>query len=430
VFLMGCSDALNRCLTAKELEQELNLFYVACSRAKDVLVLTSPTKCITRLLFKVHDSRYQIDRRSERTVAPMFGYFGDAEAQMTTHRSVTHFVRYATGEFFDSAKMDGLIPRGFPGATIERLHAVHVFPYASDMNVLYASAVERVIYRQVLLACVGPDVPLRMIDHFANRCFLWVKGYRSWWNGPEVTEEDVESAVTAKAAKFGLEDGSAVEVHYEAKRLPAYLRGGGAAKESGKKARRFDAAVERIREFYVRYINNLQHDTESRDALRAIADVAVCAHLAYLPAKTHFVFEDLHLSDLRKDKNLGLFGCTRKVAAALVREHGRSPPAGAVLPRVFTPEAMMRLFGVGVDVDLSTRSLRGVADIIMGDLLIDIKTSTEPGIQATWVLQLLCYAALAKLRGMVVNHIAIYNALLGTFWKAPMGDWVRMRSCW
>ncbi|GAQ85107.1 DNA helicase II / ATP-dependent DNA helicase PcrA [Klebsormidium nitens] len=136
VFLVGCSDALNRCLTAKELEQELNLFYVACSRAKDGLTLTSPTKCITRLLFRVHESRYEIDRASDRTVAPMFGYFGDAETQMTTHRSVTHFVRYATGEFFDSAKLDGLVPRGFPGATIERLHAVHAFPYGSDLNVM------------------------------------------------------------------------------------------------------------------------------------------------------------------------------------------------------------------------------------------------------------------------------------------------------
>ena len=423
VFLVGCSDALNRCLTAKELEQELNLFYVACSRAKDTLVLTSPTKCITRLLFRVHESRYQIDRRSERTVAPMFGYFGDGEAHMTTHRSVTHFVRYATGEFFDTAKADGLIPRGFPGATIERLHAVHVFPYGSDLNVLYASAVERVIYRQVLSACVGPDAPLRMIDHFANRCFLWVKGYQSRWNGPEIKEEDVESAVAAKAEEFGLVDASAVEIHYEAKRLPAYLRGGAAARESGKKARRFDVAMERIKCSYVKYINDLHHDTESREALRAIADVAVCAHLAYPPAKTHFAFEDLHLGDLRRDKNLGLFGCTRKVAAALVREHGRKPPAGAELPRVFTPEAMMELFGVGVDVDLSTRSLRGVADIIVGDLLIDVKTSTEPGIQATWVLQLLCYAALARLRGMVVNHIAIYNALSGTFWKAPVSEW-------
>jgi hypothetical protein len=425
VFLVGCSDAINRCLTGKELEQELNLFYVACSRAKDALVLTSPTKCIMRLLFKVHESRYEIDRGSERTIAPMFGYFGDSETQMTTHRSVTHFVRYATGEFFDWAKMDGLLPRGFPGATIERLHAVHVFPYASDLNVLYASAVERVIYRQILSACFGRDVPVRMIDHFANRCFLWVRGFQSRWNGPEITEEDVETAVAAKAAEFGLADASAVEVHYEAKRLPAYLRGGGATRdrESGKKARRFDGAVERIRGSCVRYINDVHHDTDSREALRAIADVAVCAHLAYPPAKTHFVFEDLHLGDLRRDKNLGLFGCTRKVAAALVREHGRSPPEGTELPRVFTPEAMMRLYGVGVDVDLSTRSLRGMADIIMGDLLIDIKTSAEPGIQATWVLQLLCYAALARLRGMVVNHIAIYNALSGTFWKAPVGDW-------
>lgn len=424
VFLVGCSDALNRCLTAKELEQELNLFYVACSRAKDRLVLTSPTKCITRLLFRVHESRYEIDKTPKGSIAPMFGYFGDGDVQITTHRSVTHFVRYASGEFFDRAKMDGIIPRGFPGATIERLHAVHVFPYGGDLNVLYASAVERVIYRQVLSACVGRDRPVRMIDHFANRCFLWVKGYQSRWNGPEITEEEVEVAAAAKAAEFGLSDISAVEIHYEAKRLPAYLRSGGSsAKESVKKAKRFDAAVERIRESYVRYINDVQHDTESREALRAIVDVAVCAHLAYPPAKTHFVFEDLHLGDLRRDKNLGLFGCTRKVAAALVSEHGRIPAEGAEFPRVFTPETMMRLFGVGVDVDLSTRSLRGVADIIMGDLLIDIKTSMEPGVQATWVLQLLCYTALARLKGMVVNQIAIYNPLTGTFWKAPVGDW-------
>jgi hypothetical protein len=385
-------------------------------------VLTSPTRGITRLFFRVHKSKYEIDHPSGKTVAPMFGYFGDGEAQMATHRSVTHFVRYATGEFFNWAKMDGLFFRGFTGATIKRLHAVHAFPYGSDVNVLYASAVERVIYRQVLSACVGPDVPLCMTDHFANWCFLWVRGYQSRWNGPEITEEDVKAAVAAKAAEFGL-DTSAVEVHYEPKRLPAYVRGGSSARESGKKARRFDAAVERIRASYLRYNHDAHHDTESRNALRAIADVAVCAHLAYPPIKTHFVFVDLYLGDLRKDKNLGLFECMRKVAAALVHEHGRSPPAGAVLPRVFTSKAMMQLFGVGIDIDLSTRSLRGVADIIVGDLLIDVKTSTESGIQATWVLQLLCYTALARLRGMVVNHIAIYNALSGTFWKAPMADW-------
>lgn len=425
MIVIGCTDMLNRCLTTEELDQERNLFYVACTRAKDSLLITSPSRCITRLLFPASRASYDLVTDDEKSATPIFGTFGDTDGQLPPNRSVTNFVRHASGEFYDRSKQRSVIPRTYPGATFQRLHAVHGFPASGDTNILYGSAVERVIYRQVMSSCLRErgleGHPVRMTDHFADKCFLWVKAFEDNWTLPEPTPEQVETMVRNLAAEFEV-DPRKVVMHSDARSLPAFAR---SSKDSLLRTKRFEDTLERIRESYKDYIR-FDHDTESRRALRKITDVAVCAHLVYPPARTYFAFADLHLGDLSKDKNLGLFGCTKRFVESIIRKHLDSYGGVDMLPVVITPDDMYQLFGVATDVDLSTESLRGVADLIVGNRILDIKCSAEKsGIQAQWVLQLLTYAALARLKGMEVDEISIYNPIQGYVWTAPIDSWQR-----
>jgi hypothetical protein len=431
VIVTGCTDSLNKFLTPDELQQEAQLYYVACSRAKDILVITSGSRCISRMIFPVKSSRFKVDMGDPKSASPIFGIFGDGCGEsIPPNRSVTHFVRHAPGLFFDTAKSSGLLPRGFPGATLERVHGVHTFPYTGDVNALYGSVIERVIYRQILSACLresGSSDEVKMTDHFANMCFLWTKAFEDDWRLREPTEQDVRNLIRDKAAEFQLPE-SHVAVHYENRSLPSFARP--SKDDAHKRTARFAAAVERIGKSYKQYVN-FDHDTESTHALKTIADVAVCAHLAYPPAKTHYVFSELHLGDLVKDKNLGLFSCTRRLVNGIMASHFDTRRGIGTLRHfaagdVVTPELMLGTFGVGLDIDLSTKSLRGVADMVIGDTVYDIKCSSEKGgIQAAWVLQLMCYLSLARLKGLKVDNIAIYCPLQGFMWKAPMHTWQR-----
>ncbi|GAQ92013.1 DNA helicase II / ATP-dependent DNA helicase PcrA [Klebsormidium nitens] len=375
VIVTGCTDSFNKFLTPDELQQEAQLYYVACSRAKDILVITSGSRCISRMIFPVKSSRFKVDMGDPKSASPIFGIFG-------------------------------------------------------DVNALYGSVIERVIYRQILSACLresGSSDEVKMTDHFANMCFLWTKAFEDDWRLREPTEQDVRNLIRNKAAEFQLPE-SHVAVHYENRSLPSFARP--SKDDAHKRTARFAAAVERIGKSYKRYVN-FDHDTESTHALKTIADVAVCAHLAYPPAKTHYVFSELHLGDLVKDKNLGLFSCTRRLVNGIMASHFETRRAIGTLRHfaagdVVTPELMLGTFRVGLDIDLSTKSLRGVADMVIGDTVYDIKCSSEKGgIQAAWVLQLMCYLSLARLNGLKVDNIAIYCPLQGFVWKAPMHMWQR-----
>jgi hypothetical protein len=425
VVIIGCTDMLNRCLSTEELDQERNLFYVACTRAKDTLLITSPSRCITRLLFPADRSRYELVTDDESCSTPIFGTFGDNDGQLPPNRFVTNFVRHASGEFYDRSKQSGVIPQLYPGATFERLHAVHGFPASGDTNILHGSAVERVIYRQVMSACVRSrglmDHQVRMTDHFPDKCFLWVKAFEDNRTLPEPTAWQVESRVHNLASEFEV-DPRKIVMHFDGRHLPAFAKN---SKDSLLRSKRFDDTMRRIRENYKDYIR-FDHDTESREAFRKITDVAVCAHLVYPPARTYFAFTDLHLGDLSKDKNLGLFGCTKRFVESILKKHLECFDKVDMLPAVITPDDMFEAFGVTTDKDLSTESLRGVADLIVGDCILDIKCSAEKsGIQAQWVLQLLTYAGLARLKGIFINKISIYNPIQGYVWTAPIDDWQR-----
>jgi hypothetical protein len=294
-----------------------------------------------------------------------------------------------------------------------------------ETNHLYSAAVERVFYRQIVRALIcahGMDPSsVCMFDNFASKCFLWVRTFPSpaWRENP--TEEDVEIAIREKAALFGVPLGC-IEIHDEPYQLPAYVKS-----TLNTPSMNFDQALQRIAASYARYIR-YDPDTSSVEALRIISDVATCAHLTYSSPKMQFAFVDLHLGDLNRDKNLGLFECTGRVADQLVAcelaRPGRTLTKGK--PKYLTAQTMLDAFGVSVDFDLSTSSLRGVADVVIGTTILDVKCSSErSGVQAPWVLQLLVYAALARIRGLEVDRIAIYNPVQGFLWEAPIGDWGR-----
>jgi hypothetical protein len=131
-----------------------------------------------------------------------------------------------------------------------------------------------------------------------------------------------------------------------------------------------------------------------------------------------------------QDFDASLFAQTKRVVRELVRAHEIVPRAATVVepvPAVGHGGYLLRTFGVAYDVDLSCRLVMGRADLIIGTTLFEIKTSTErDGVQISWILQLLMYAAMAWTKGgLEIDEIAVYNPLQGFIWRAPIGRYGR-----
>jgi DNA polymerase III epsilon subunit-like protein len=67
--------------------------------------------------------------------------------------------------------------------------------------------------------------------------------------------------------------------------------------------------------------------------------------------------------------------------------------------------------------------ITGELDLRFDDTIIDIKCSSDPTVQADWAIQLLCYTALARANGIIVNKIAVFNPLLGIYSQTDVSEW-------
>ena len=65
----------------------------------------------------------------------------------------------------------------------------------------------------------------------------------------------------------------------------------------------------------------------------------------------------------------------------------------------------------------------GDADLIIDNEILDIKTSNKSDINIEYTLQLLIYASLAKVKGMQIDKISIFNPLLGEYNYADISLW-------
>ena len=65
----------------------------------------------------------------------------------------------------------------------------------------------------------------------------------------------------------------------------------------------------------------------------------------------------------------------------------------------------------------------GDADLIIDNEILDIKTSNKSEINIEFTLQLLIYASLAKVKGMQIDKISIFNPLLGEYNWADISLW-------
>ncbi|EFC39285.1 predicted protein [Naegleria gruberi] len=75
------------------------------------------------------------------------------------------------------------------------------------------------------------------------------------------------------------------------------------------------------------------------------------------------------------------------------------------------------------------KHVTGEADIIIdGETIIDIKCSVSQDIEVEWIIQLLCYAAMARLDGMEIKNIGVINPLRGTYHEVDISWWDQGRS--
>ena len=65
----------------------------------------------------------------------------------------------------------------------------------------------------------------------------------------------------------------------------------------------------------------------------------------------------------------------------------------------------------------------GDADLIIDNEILDIKTSNKSDINIEFTLQLLIYTSLARIRGMRIDKISIFNPLLGEYNYADISLW-------
>jgi hypothetical protein len=70
----------------------------------------------------------------------------------------------------------------------------------------------------------------------------------------------------------------------------------------------------------------------------------------------------------------------------------------------------------------------GEIDMVVGDTIIDYKTSTNDEINAMWFIQLLCYKVLCEKHSEVeqrrkINNIGIFNPLKGWYYEVDISGW-------
>ncbi|GAQ90389.1 DNA helicase II [Klebsormidium nitens] len=440
VYLVGLNDRHNKSLLTKvEQEQEDNLLFVATTRARDELHITSPYGTVSRVISRVPRDLFLSTPpdKSRGVVKPRFSE-GGRDPYVRSDRSVSSFVQYCSGALYQQMKDGGLLPRRFPGARIERLHAAHPFPKAfEDSKALYGSIVERVIFKQVdkqvreraIRAGGSSDLlHMRSQDSHASRCFLYVRTDRLTWDTRAATEEELRVQKDALASEFGLTAEHVRE--YDIRSQPAYVGSKGvlyAQHADEAHARAFDGRIRGIRESYKRYIKN-DVDLGTEEGLRVISDVATCAHICSAPARTHLLFKRPACGSLDMDSNLGLLQQTAKVVRKPLGPHFDKHPPQVITspPDIAKSPYMLRTFGVATDLDISIEAVKGICDLVIGTTMVEIKASMEPGgVQIGWVLQALLYAALARERGLDIQEIAIYNPLKGFLWRAPISEWTK-----
>jgi DNA polymerase III epsilon subunit-like protein len=71
--------------------------------------------------------------------------------------------------------------------------------------------------------------------------------------------------------------------------------------------------------------------------------------------------------------------------------------------------------------------VQGEIDMIVGDTIIDYKVSNSDDVDASWILQLLCYKALYRSKEPI-NKIAIFNALKGWYAEIDVSTWAHNKE--
>ena len=69
----------------------------------------------------------------------------------------------------------------------------------------------------------------------------------------------------------------------------------------------------------------------------------------------------------------------------------------------------------------------GDADLIIDNEILDIKTSNKSDVNIEFTLQLLIYTSLARIKGMKIDKISIFNPLLGSIIMLILVYGIRMR---
>lgn len=65
----------------------------------------------------------------------------------------------------------------------------------------------------------------------------------------------------------------------------------------------------------------------------------------------------------------------------------------------------------------------GEADIIINDMIVDIKTSKRTTTSAEWILQVLCYVYMCRENNIKINKIQIFNPLNGLIHTSDVSKW-------
>jgi hypothetical protein len=414
VFIVNLND--NNFPSGKnplELEEERRLFYVAVTRAKQHLHMSfypsQKSIYVSRFISEIEADYYDFENYDPKYI----GFVEDCSHE--SKLSVTELVKNLDGTDYMQLRDLGILPNlEFKQTQIyekfEYLDFIKENDLYSDFSVFIDCLITRMIggidyksnglyYEPALLAIA--NIKLSQMEYAVYK--KYDLNFKNKLEFVEITDTDDE--IIAK-----LEDLSGVHYGISQQDREIIIK---IVDKLFTKASKFDVPFYKIPVFSERYLpedfeNLMEHQltnftnrkSEWLSIIKCIWEIAKCNKIVN-DGRRRLLYKDFNLEDLMKYSKLyeciyecyvkGLEGIEKRCNLNLKLDNG-----------VF-----------------------GTVDLLANGIIIDINTSNNRDMDATWILHTLCYVHLCRMNGYKASRIQIFNPLTGNVFVARVSEWNR-----
>lgn len=394
-----------------ELEEERRLFYVAITRAKQYLHMSFYPSCksiyVSRFISEIEDEYYDFENYDVKYI----GIVDDCSHE--SKLSIPELVKNLDGVDYMKLRDLSILPNiEFIKTQIyekfEYLDFIKENDIYSDFSVFIDCLITRMIgqmdhtsnglfYEPAMLAIA--NIKLSTMEYN-----IYKKYDINFKNKLEfISLEDTDDQIISK-----LEDVAGVNYPISQQDRNIIVK---IVDKLFANASKFDVPFYKIPIFSERYLpedfeilmeNQFANFTNRKsnwlDIIKCIWEIAKCNKIVN-DGRRRLLYKDFNLEDLMKYSKLyqniyecyvkGLEGIEKKCNLNLKLDNG-----------VF-----------------------GSIDLLANGIVIDINTSNNKDMDATWILHLLCYTHLCRINGYKASRIQIFNPLTGNVFIAKISDW-------